>query len=49
MTKDQEIADVATQLNDRMDELAATVAALNAILTRPAPPAPGSDERLVSS
>jgi hypothetical protein len=45
--KDEEIKGVAAQLDARMDELAATVAALAAILTRPAPP-PGSDERLVA-
>jgi hypothetical protein len=47
MTRDEEVRSVASQLDARMDELAATVAALAAILTRQAPP-PEADERLVA-
>jgi hypothetical protein len=47
--KDAEIRHVATQLDGLLDELAANVAALNAILTRPAPPPQGpADERLAT-
>jgi hypothetical protein len=46
--KDDEIRSVAAQLDARMDELTATVAALTAILTHPVPPESGeADERLV--
>jgi hypothetical protein len=46
--KDAEIKQVASRLDGLLDELAANVAALNLILTRPAPPAPEADERLIS-
>ena len=45
MTKDQEIADVAAQLDAVLDKLRDNVAALNEILIRPAPGE--ADERLV--
>ena len=46
---DDEIERVATQLDKLLDELGASAAALNAILTRPVPPPQGpDDERLVA-
>lgn len=48
-SRDEEIRTVARQLDGLLDELAASVAALNEILIRPAPPVPGSaDERLAA-
>jgi hypothetical protein len=46
--KDAEIKQVASKLDGLLDELSASVTALNAILTRPAPPAPEADERLAT-
>jgi hypothetical protein len=46
--KDAEVRSVAAELDARMDELTATVAALAAILTRPEPEPGEADERLVS-
>lgn len=48
MNKDAEVRKVAQALDALMDDLDATVAALNEILTRPADPPAGSDERLVA-
>lgn len=45
--KDDEVKRVASKLDGLLDELATNVAALNDILTRPAPPAPEADERLI--
>ena len=47
MNKDQEIAHVTAQLDAVLDELQANVAALEEILTRPAPGGGEKDERLV--
>lgn len=48
-SRDDEITAVARQLDELLDDLAASVAELNAILTPPVPPVPGDgDERLVS-
>jgi hypothetical protein len=48
MSRDQDVAEVAARIDGLLDDLGATVAALSAILTRPAPPVPGADdERLV--
>lgn len=48
-SRDDEITRVARQLDDLLDDLAASVAALNAILTPAAPPPPGAaDERLAT-
>lgn len=46
--RDDEITAVAQQLDQLLDDLAASVDALNAILAPPAPAAPGDDERLVA-
>lgn len=46
--KDDEVKRVAAQLDSLLDDLRASVDALNAVLTPPVPPVPGSDERLVS-
>ena len=46
MSKDEEIARVAAQLDGLLDQLRGNVDALNEILTRPAPGE--TDERLVS-
>lgn len=46
--KDAEIKRVAAEIDSLLDDLRASVDALNAVLQPPAPPAPGSDERLVS-
>lgn len=46
--KDAEIKQVASKLDGLLGELAANVAALNEILTRPVPPAPEADERLIA-
>jgi hypothetical protein len=47
--KDAEIWKVAAELDALLDDLAASVDALNAILMPPVPPVPGDDdERLVS-
>lgn len=43
--KDDEIARVAAQLDSLLDEMAASVEALNVILMRPLPPEPGTDEK----
>lgn len=49
MTKDEEIRQVAAQLDTLLDKLGDNVAAITAILTRAAPPGSGeADERLVS-
>jgi hypothetical protein len=45
--RDRQIAEVARQLDDLLDDLAASVAALNAILTA-APPPGAADERLAT-
>ena len=47
MTKDDEIAQVATRLDEILDKLRDNVTALNEILTRPAEPGGEADERLV--
>ena len=44
-SKDQEIRQVAAELDDLLDSLRDNVTALNAILTRPAPPPDGDDEQ----
>lgn len=46
--RDAEIQRVATEIDALLDDLRASVDALNAVLTPPVPPVPGSDERLVS-
>jgi hypothetical protein len=46
--KDDEVARVARDLDGLLDKLAANVAALNLILTRPAPPQQAADERLIA-
>jgi hypothetical protein len=46
--KDAEVKRVSARLDALLDDLAANVAALNAILTRPVPPAPEADERLIA-
>lgn len=49
MSRDEEIALVASQLDALLDELAASVAALNSILTHEDPPDGGErDERMVA-
>ena len=45
MNKDQEIRQVAAELDGLLDTLRDNVTALNAILTRPAPPPDSGDER----
>jgi hypothetical protein len=48
-TRDDEVARVAADLDGLLDDLAANIAALNAILTPSAPPAQGpADERLAA-
>jgi hypothetical protein len=48
VNKDEEIRQVAARLDELLDGLRDNVGALNAILTRPVPPASGeADERLV--
>jgi hypothetical protein len=47
--KDAEIKEVATRLDGLLDDLAATVAALNAIMIRPAPPILGADEERLAA
>lgn len=49
MSREEEIGKVAAQLDDLLDDLAASVDALNAILTHPEPPDNGErDERMVA-
>ena len=49
MSRDEEIAQVARMLDGLLDELAESVAALNAILEGPEPPENGEqDERMVA-
>jgi hypothetical protein len=47
VSKGEEIAQVAAQLDALLDELRANVDALNEILTRPSRPGGEADERLV--
>jgi hypothetical protein len=47
VTREKEITEVAERLDALLDELGASVDALNAILERPAPPDDEADERLV--
>ena len=47
-SKDAQILAVTRELNDRMDDLQATVDALNRILTRPQDPPGEATERLVN-
>jgi hypothetical protein len=47
VSRGEEIARVAAQLDGLLDELHASVDALNRILTRPAPGGGADDERLV--
>lgn len=46
-TREQQIEALATELDGLLDQLAASVDAIGAILKRPKPP-PESDERLVT-
>lgn len=48
MSKDEEIARVAAQLDGLLDQLRDSVDALNGILTRPAPDGGDAQERLVA-
>lgn len=47
-SRDAEIERVARKLDALLDDLSGTVAALHEILSRPAPPEPGAEERLVT-